>query len=185
MPESIQNSHNLNLNLSASIPIKPWWTIVGYLSENYTNNNSQKDGLSFNNEFFTFMGYGSSSFTLPKNYKLSLSGYYMNGGTWGVYKYKSFYGLNINANKTFFKDLLTVSVGVNNLLSRKGSSVSYNYGNTSWKQDQTFNSTMISAGIKINIGKNYNNNLDKKRDAFDERATGKKEKSMGGVMGIQ
>lgn len=185
MPENIQNSHNLNLNLSASIPIKPWWTIVCYLSENYTNNNSQKDGLSFNNEFFTFMGYGSSSFTLPKNYKLSLSGYYMNGGTWGVYKYKSFYGLNINANKTFFKDLLTVSVGVNNLLSRKGSSVSYNYGNTSWKQDQTFNSTMISAGIKINIGKNYNNTLDKKRDAFDERATGKKEKSMGGGMGIQ
>ncbi|MDD4528715.1 MAG: outer membrane beta-barrel family protein, partial [Bacteroidales bacterium] len=139
MPENIQNSHNLNLNVSASIPIKTWWTIVGYLSENYTNNNSQKDGLSFNNEFFTFMGYGSSSFTLPKNYKISLSGYYMNGGTWGVYKYKSFYGLNINANKTFFKDLLTVSVGVNNLLSRKGSSVYYNYGNTSWKQDQTFN----------------------------------------------
>lgn len=184
MPENIQNSHNLNLNVSASIPIKTWWTIVGYLSENYTNNNSQKDGLSFNNEFFTFMGYGSSSFTLPKNYKISLSGYYMNGGTWGVYKYKSFYGLNINANKTFFKDLLTVSVGVNNLLSRKGSSVYYNYGNTSWKQDQTFNSTMFTAGIKINIGKNYNNTLDKKRDAFEERATGKKEKSMGGGIGM-
>ncbi|MDD4002006.1 MAG: outer membrane beta-barrel family protein, partial [Bacteroidales bacterium] len=37
MPENIQNSHNLNLNVSASIPIKTWWTIVGYLSENYTN----------------------------------------------------------------------------------------------------------------------------------------------------
>lgn len=185
MPENIQNSHNLNLSVSTSLPIKPWWTIVCYLSENYTNNNSEKDGLSFNNEFFTFTGYGSSSFTLPKNYKISLSGYYMNGGTWGVYKYKSFYGLNINANKTFFKDLLTVSVGVNNLLSRKGSSVSYNYENTSWKQDQKFNSTMFTAGIKINIGKNYDNPLDKKKDAFDdERATGKKEKSMGGGIGM-
>lgn len=184
MPENIQNSHNLNLNVSTSLPIKPWWTIVCYLSENYTNNNSEKDGLNFNNEFFTFMGYGSSSFTLPKNYKLSLSGYYMNGGTWGVYKYKSFYGLNINANKTFFKDLLTVSVGVNNLLSRKGSSVYYNYGNTSWKQDQKFNSTMWTVGIKINIGKNYNNPLEKKKDDFDERATGKKEKSMGGGIGM-
>lgn len=185
MPENIQNSHNLNLNVSTSLPIKPWWTIVCYLSENYTNNNSKKDGISFNNEFFTFMGYGSSSFTLPKNFKVSLSGYYMNGGTWGVYKYKSFYGLNINANKTFFKDLLTVSVGVNNLLTSKTSNISYNYGNTSFSQERNANSTMFTAGIKINIGKNYNNPLDKKKDAFDdERATGKKEKSMGGGIGM-
>lgn len=186
MPENIQNSHNLNLSVSTSLPIKPWLTLVCYLSENYTNNNSEKDGLSFNNEFFTFTGYGSASFTLPKKYKVSLSGYYMNGGTWGVYQYQSFYGLNINANKTFFKDFMTVSIGVNNLLSAKVSKISYNYGNTSFNQDRNANTTMITAGIKFNIGKVYNNKNNKDRqDDFDERATGKNSnKNMGGGIGM-
>lgn len=183
MPENIQNSHNVNLSLSTSIPIKPWLTVVAYLSENYSNSNSQSESFAFKNESFSFMGYSSISFTLPKKYRVDVSGYYTSGGTWGIYKYESFRGMNINANKSFFKDKLTFSAGINNLFTNDAYSTSYNYDNTVWSQSSKANFMMFSFGIKFNFGQNINAKLNKKDDKFDERTTGKKSNTnmQGGI----
>ncbi len=174
MPANIENSHNINLSVSTSLPIKPWLTVVAYLSENYTNNNSQNQEIDFKNQAFSFMGYTSISFTLPKKYRLDLSGYYTTGGTWGIFQYESFRGININANKSFFNEKLTLSVGVNNLLAKDSYSTSYKYQNTEWNQTSTMNFRMYTVGIKFNFGQNVNAKLNKKDDKFDERTTGKK-----------
>ncbi|MFA5541068.1 MAG: outer membrane beta-barrel protein [Bacteroidales bacterium] len=185
MPANIQNSHNLNLSVSTSIPVKPWLTVVAYLSENYTNNNSQNEGFNFVNEAFSFVGYSSLSFTLPKKYKLDLSGYYTSGGTWGIFKYESFRGVNINANKSFFKEKLTISAGVNNLFARDAAKTSYSYQNTVWNQSHKAQFRMYSVGVKFNFGKSINPKLNKKDDQFDDRTTGKKSNTnMQGGMGM-
>ena len=174
MPTNIENSHNLNLSVSTSIPIRPWLTFVAYLSENYTNNNSQNEEFSFENQSFSFMGYSSISFTLPKKYRIDLSGYYTTGGTWGIFNYESFRGVNINANKSFFNEKLTLSAGVNNLLAKESYSTSYSYQNTEWNSSSYMNFRMYTVGIKFNFGQNVNAKLNKKDDKFDERTTGKK-----------
>ncbi|MCK9163692.1 MAG: TonB-dependent receptor [Bacteroidales bacterium] len=183
MPANIQNSHNVNLSVSTSIPIKPWLTVVAYLSENYSNSNSQTEQFKFENESFSFMGYSSISFTLPKKYRLDVSGYYTSGGTWGIYNYESFRGININANKSFFNDKLTISAGINNLFAKEAYSSSYNYENTVWNQSTKANFRMYSLGIKFNFGQNVKAKLNKKDDKFDERTTGKKSNTniQGGI----
>ncbi len=183
MPTNIENSHNVNLSISTSIPIKPWLTIVAYLSENYSNNNTKNQEIDFKNQAFSFMGYSSISFTLPKKYRLDLSGYYTSGGTWGIYQYESFRGVNINANKSFFNDKLTLSVGVNNLLAKDSYSTTYKYQNTEWNQTSTMNFRMYTVGIKFNFGQKLNAKLNKKDDKFDERTTGKKSNTnmQGGI----
>ncbi|MDR0972235.1 MAG: TonB-dependent receptor [Bacteroidales bacterium] len=173
IPENIQNSHNLNLSISTALPIRKWMMFVMYLSGNYTNNTSDKKTLSVDNKILTFMGYGSLNFTLPKKYKLDISGYYTSPGIFGVIKYGSFYGLNINANKTFFKELLTVRVGVNNILSSRDVLTEFNYQGADFKQHTKTNRLMFVVGLKINIGKQNNMPQNKnKDDDFNQRTSG-------------
>ncbi len=181
MPMNIQNSHNLNLSLSTSIPIKPWLMVVAYLSENYSNSSATSEEINFENEVFSFMGYGSVNITFPKKYRLDVSGYYTSGGAWGLYKYKSFYGLNLNATKSFFKDKIEVNAGINNLISSKNTDVSYSYDNTIGYTTSNMNFRMYTIGLRLNLGKRLDAKLNVRDDRYDERVSGKQEG--GGMQG--
>ncbi len=181
MPQNISSSHNLNLSVSTSIPITKWWTSVIYLSGNYTNNNSPESDLNINQKAYSLVGYAAQSFTLPKKYKAELSGVYVSPGVWGVYKYDGFYGVNINFNKNFFKEMLTVSLGVQNLFSAKEQGGGMEMGNAKFELKHKAQHTLLSVGLRFNFGQTQNFDKSKRKDDFDQRATGKREQQGGGI----
>lgn len=179
MPLNISSSHNLNLSISTSIPFTKWWTSVLYLSGNYTNNQSPESSLSISQKAYSFIGYTAQSFTLPKKYKAEISGVYVSPGVWGVYRFNGFYGLNLNFNKNFFKEMLTVSLGVQNLFSKREQGGGTEIGNAKFSMTQNAQRTMLTVGLRFNLGHNLNIDKAKQKDDFDQRATGKREQQGG------
>ncbi len=179
MPQNISSSHNLNFSISTGIPITKWWTSVLYLNGNYTNTNSPKTDLNISQKAFSFVGYAAQSFTLPKKYKAEISGVYVSPGIWGVYKFDGFYGLNLNFNKNFFKEMLTVSVGVQNLFSAKEQGGEMEMGNAKFDLRHKSQFTMLNVGLRFNFGQNLDEGRTKRKDDFDQRASGKREQQRG------
>lgn len=179
MPQNISSSHNLNLSVSTSIPLTKWWTSVLYLSGNYTNNKSPETDLNISQEAFSFVGYTAQSFTLPKKYKAEISGVYVSPGVWGVYRFDGFYGVNLNFNKNFFKEMLTVSLGVQNLFSARVQGGGMEMGNAKFELKHEAQHTMLSVGLRFNFGQNLNIDRSKQKDEFDQRASGKREQQGG------
>ncbi len=185
MPQNISSSQNLNLSLSATIPIKSWWMSIVYLSGNYSQTTSKEPSLDINNKALSFVGYTSQNFTLPKKYKAEISGVYVSPGIWGVYKFNGFYGVNLNFSKPFFKEMLVVNLGVQNLFTAKEQGGSMEMGNAMFELTHKASFTMLNVGLRFNFGQNLNIDNKRHRDDFDQRASGKREAGgVGGGLGM-
>lgn len=185
MTQNISSSHNLNLSLSATIPIRSWWMSIIYLNGNYSQTTSKEPSLDINNKALSFVGYTSQNFTLPKQYKAEISGVYVSPGIWGVYKFNGFYGVNLNFSKTFFKEMLTVNLGVQNLFTSREQGGSMDMKNAMFELTHKADFTTINVGLRFNFGQNLNLNKNERKDAFEQRASGKREGGgVGGGLGM-
>lgn len=183
IPSNIASAQNLNLSFSTALPVSSWLTVIGYFSLNHSYNKLEyAQGVKETN-VNSYTGYFSSNFNLPYKFKFSASGFYVSGGTFGLYEYKSVYGVNLDLNRNFFKDLLTLNVGVNNLFMKSTMEVTYKYGAMDiYTKSAEMSGAMFHIGLKLNIGSsNTNTELNHKKDEFDNRASG--ERSTGGGIG--
>jgi hypothetical protein len=90
-------------NFSVSYPkkIRDWWNVYASAYAYYTQ-------FTANNPAFipidrtVFGGFGQSTFTLPKNFKAEVSGWYNSPSIWrGTYKTKSIGAINLGIQKTW------------------------------------------------------------------------------------
>lgn len=106
-----------NFSVSYPIKLKEWWNVYASAYVYYTK-------FTANNPAFipiertVYGGFGQSTFTLPKKYRLELSGWYSGPSIWrGTYKTKSIGALNIAVQKKWgnwstklsFNDILYTS----------------------------------------------------------------------------
>ena len=101
--QNVADQQVINFSLSYPFKIKEWWNV--YLSSyayytKFTANNPAFIPI----DRFIYGGFGSSSFTLPKQYKLELSGWYSSPSIWrGTFKTESMGALGIAVSKNYKK----------------------------------------------------------------------------------
>jgi hypothetical protein len=99
--QNVADNQVYNFSLSYPFEIKEWWNV--YISSyayytSFTANNPAFIPI----DQFIYGGFGSSTFSLPKSFKLEVSGWYSSPSIWrGAFRTKSMGALSIAASKSY------------------------------------------------------------------------------------
>lgn len=117
--QNMDDFYNYSFNASVPIPIKDWWM----MNWNFTlYHNELKSDLDFGNVSYQLNSFNihmQQFFTLPKDFKLELSGFYNHDSYWNVYFVEPHYQLDFGVTKKIgdwrlalsFKDFLNIREG--------------------------------------------------------------------------
>ncbi len=182
-PDNIATNQNLNIGLSFVAPLAKWLDVNFYGQINFTNVVYKQQDAEMKIDNTSYMCFASVNFTLPAKIKLSLSGHYMSGGLWAIYKYGDSYSLNLGLSRAFLKDdKLNVSIGLNNMFAKRDMSSEFTQNNMYQTINTRIPGTMFSINLRYNFGKMYQNKkLSKiKSDDMNDRAVGGTGNNAGG-----
>lgn len=117
--QNLATQDHIGLSFGAPIPIKEWWSTYFNISGFYLRNQSDDlNGKPFKLDVAAFSFYGQSSFSLPKNYSIELSGYYSSPSVWeGTFKTEDFYNIDLGMQKTFLEGRGKIKVSLSDLLA--------------------------------------------------------------------
>lgn len=108
--QNMDDFYNYSFNATVPIPIKKWWN----MNWNFTlYHNELKSELEFGNvsyELTSFNIHMQQFFTLPKEFKLELSGFYNHDSYWNVYFVEPHYKLDFGVTKRIGDWRLALSV---------------------------------------------------------------------------
>ena len=113
---NVADQEVINMGISYPKNIKEWWEV--YLSINAYLSNYKANSPEFlpvRQE--TLSLYAQNTFTLPKQIRMELSGWYSSPTVWGgTYRTAALGSLNLAFQKRFFEDKLTTRLAFNDLL---------------------------------------------------------------------
>ncbi len=153
----IQNMAYVSAGLSEQ-PITKWWNITVNASYRYTNFKAYKGlgtGLddNYNNIGHSFFGYGSTTFFLPKSFKLGLSGYYATPQKAGFYDIAPMWTVNFNMSKTFLDGKISLDLYVDDLFNSRCTNLKiYDGTRLAYSIDQNNTFTQVRLGVSWRFG---------------------------------
>jgi outer membrane receptor protein involved in Fe transport len=120
--ENLASQDALSLNVSYPFSPAKWWSVFANVSANYLKNKSKSDDDRFTDDksiylevqFLSF--YSQNSFSLPKGYKLEISGYYNSPGIWGGnFETEEYWNVDAGIQKKFLDNKLSIKIGVSDI----------------------------------------------------------------------
>ena len=113
---NVADQEVINVGISYPKNIKEWWEV--YLSINAYLSNYKANSPEFSPvRQETLSLYAQNTFTLPKQIRMELSGWYSSPTVWGgTYRTAALGSLNLALQKRFFEDKLTTRLAFNDLL---------------------------------------------------------------------
>ncbi len=118
--QSINMDYQKVYNLSVSLPfsITDWWStytnLGGYHKRNYAN---LGEGRVADIRANVFNMYHQSTFSLPQDFAIELSGWYNSPGIWGaVYATDAIYSINVGIQKKLFNGAGNLKVSMDDIL---------------------------------------------------------------------
>ena len=177
---TFQTTVNLNLiknysvNLSAPVPVTQWWTANLNLTSFYNRVESPfSEGGFIDNDQFSFTANAQNTFTLPKDIKLELSGYYNSPMLYGMFEISEQYQMDLGATKSFGR--LRVQATLNDVFNWQGNRVIIRQGDV----DATVVNDWESRVFRLNVSYRFGNEKIKKSrqrgtasDELQQRAGG-------------
>lgn len=151
-PENIGKSHTVSASIYARIPIGKWWVMAYSVSGNCGKEIFDYESKKEVSDIWSFQFYTNHTFTFLKNYALEIA-------AWGTPQSSQTFGMTpsrlyiwAGIKGSFFKQKLTVKLGVNDLLN-----------NNKWKEQNTYPDSSIangtwywnSRGVTLNISYNF------------------------------
>jgi hypothetical protein len=111
-----RNAQNLSLSLAVPFVVTKWWNmqnnITGFLAK---SSSFYKEEINIDSK--GFYGNSSQTFLLPKDFSLSVSGYFSTGWVWGLYKSNPMGSLDMGIQKKFAKKKSSLTFNVVNILN--------------------------------------------------------------------
>lgn len=113
---NVADQEIINLGISYPKNIKDWWNIYFSLNAYVSNYKANSpEFLPVKQETLSF--YIQNTFTLPKGFRMEVSGWYSSPSVWGgTYQTASLGSLNLAFQKKFFQDRLTSRLSFNDIL---------------------------------------------------------------------
>jgi iron complex outermembrane recepter protein len=132
---TFQTSTNLNkvdnawANLSFGFPIGQNWMMENSATCVYLDYRSPLFGSELSSQSWMWMFNMQHSISLPKDFKLQVSGFYQTGLLYGMFNVKSQGSLDVGISKSFLENKLSVNLGFKDLLYTSNTRVSVNFQN--------------------------------------------------------
>ncbi|MEP3211191.1 MAG: outer membrane beta-barrel family protein [Maribacter sp.] len=113
---NVADNEVVNFGISYPKKIKEWWNLYFSLNAYISNYKAKSpEFLSVKQETLSF--YAQNTFTLPKGFKMEVSGWYNSPSVWGgTYQTAALGSLNIALQKKFFKEKLNARLAFNDVL---------------------------------------------------------------------
>jgi len=152
------------LSFNASLPfrIKKWWSAYFNAGLSYLDNQADYGGDAIVDvQTFSYMIYSQHTFSLIKDIKAELSGYYSGPGVWGgTFVYGSNWSVSAGLQRAFLKKKLKAKLNVNNIFNRVGWYGTSIFNGLTSTGNGRWDSQFISFSLSYNFG---NQNIKSKK----------------------
>lgn len=146
------NSNIIAYSLFMQRNIYKWWSLTFNAGCYYVDYIGNVNDHHYTNASFTYRGYISNQFILPKNIKIELNASYNGPRLEEVYYYKSLLYVGVALKKSFLKDKLNFSIGINDIFKLGASQYSVNFQDQKSESYQYYDSRRIYIGLSYNFG---------------------------------
>ena len=104
------------INISAAVPIKKWWMAIFNINANMNDVKADFEGRALRNRYNTYTFYSDHTFTLPKQFKFNVSGWYTGPNYWGgTFKLRPMGSLDIGLSKSLLNKKMNVKLSVSDV----------------------------------------------------------------------
>ncbi|KLT66506.1 hypothetical protein AB669_04795 [Pedobacter sp. BMA] len=174
-PENLNKETNLYFATGSPFDVVKWWNNNTELSASYNKITSPVQGSGYNVSKWSWGVSSDNTFTLPKNYSLTLYGYYEAPSVSGLYRNLENYAVSVGAKKSFWKKNATLSVRLNDVFAtgKFRANLAYNNINTYWQNE--WENRKISVNLSYKFG-----NMKIKTARSRKTGTGEEENRVGG-----
>lgn len=110
-----------NMNINIPVKVLKWWTTSNNVTAFYSKYNfDERSGAQRQLEKLSFQVSSNHDIRIGKTTNLELTANYFSPAVYGVFSFKSYYGVDLGAGKTFFDKKLNVKLAVNDILNTRG-----------------------------------------------------------------
>ncbi|MES2288010.1 MAG: outer membrane beta-barrel family protein [Bacteroidota bacterium] len=150
---NLKNSNILEYSLFMRTDVYLWWSLTFNAGAYYVDYIGKINGLDYSNSAFSYYGYIGNQFLLPKNIKIELSGNFNGPRLEEVYYYKPLLYVGFAIKKSFLKDKLNFTLGMNDIFKLGAARYSVNFQDQKWESYQYYDSRRIYIGVSYDFGK--------------------------------
>lgn len=115
--ENQENRKMVTISLSLPVNITKWWNMQLNLNGSFQQINGWYNEQALRIENKTFFLSGQQVFTLPKDFSLTLSGFYNSGGLFGVYRFAPVGSLDAGIQKKLAGKKITARLNFSNIFN--------------------------------------------------------------------
>lgn len=150
--ENLGKATTVYLATGSPFDVFKWWNTSNELALTYTAVKSGVLGSLYQRSKIGWSVTSENTFTLPKDYQLSLSGDYYGPSLSGLFQTLATYQIDFGLKKTFMDKKATLSLKIRDIFdtARFKGILQYNNVNTYWENE--WQSRMISAGFSYKFG---------------------------------
>lgn len=147
-----QNTYSLNLTLPFD-PVK-WWNTSNNISLYYNQYRIKDSAVAFTNERFAYNFNTTNTFTLPKDIKLELGGWFESANVYGIFKAKAMWAMNAGVQKQIFKKKGTIKVNVNDIFASNRFKGGTEYGDIYLYVNNRWQNRTVNVSFSYRFGNN-------------------------------
>ncbi|MBW8687683.1 outer membrane beta-barrel protein [Chitinophaga rhizophila] len=161
--------------ITLTIPIDPfkWWNITNNINANRTSFDIKDTTVNLTTSTWGLNYQSTHTFTLPKDWKLELNGYYESPFTWGVYRIRSSFAIGAGVQKSFMNKKLVTKLNVSDITNREQFRGSARFDNINMYINNRWQNRRVNLSLTWNFG---NSNIKAARD----REAGSEQQRVGG-----
>ncbi|MCB0633112.1 MAG: TonB-dependent receptor [Lewinella sp.] len=143
-----------SLSFSAPIQITKWWNSYVSLTGSRTENTADYgDGKIVDLQATSFNGYAQQAFSLPKDLKLEISGWYNSPGIWGgTFKMKAMGNVDIGLQKKILEGRANLKVSVSDVFRTNRWSGISQFGSLYMKAGGNWDSRRLNVNFSYRFG---------------------------------
>jgi len=136
-PENLNRTTNFYMATGSPIDVTKWWNNSTEVSVGYNRTASAVQGNGYNAFSWNWSVMSDNTITLPKNYSLTMYGYYDSPSISGLFRRLGSYQLNVGAKKSFWNKNATLALKVNDIFNtnRFRANLEYNNIKTYWQNE--------------------------------------------------
>lgn len=161
--------------ITLTIPIDPfkWWNITNNINANHTAYDIKDTSVNLATNTLGLNYQTTHTFTLPKDWKLELNGYYESPFVWGVYKIRSSFAIGAGVQKSFMNKKFVAKLNVSDITNREQFRGSARFDNIDMYINNRWQNRRVNFALTWNFG---NSNIKAARD----RDAGAEQQRVGG-----
>lgn len=167
---------NLALTISYPFSVKEWWNVYATITGYRLRNTANLEGNIIDLKTTAMNFYGQNTFTLPKGFKMELSGWYNSPAIWaGNWTTDSQFDVSAGISKQLFNNKGSLKISVSDIFFENGWSGESEFGDLKIRGGGTWESRQVRFNFNYAFGNDQVKGSRKRKTGMEEegnRASG-------------